>query len=150
MKNSEFRSMNHQVGNYEIATNGSQVSQGYKPDITIKNSNGETIYILESEQKTDRKAFIGDVIKAEKYAQEYNFSPVLVIVMKEFNNTTVKQIADHLKPYVTWLSHIISDGLKLKKVIIISDNCYKKSVGQQEVICSENFLRRAEIIEIKL
>lgn len=60
MKDAEFKALNHPVGNNIIVTRGTAVAAGYKPDITITDTNGQLRYILESEQKKDRKAFLGD------------------------------------------------------------------------------------------
>src|SRR5262245_31752813 len=103
MKDSDFKALPHRVGACRIVSRGTEVAKGYKPDLTVNDMNDQLAFILECEQKTDRKAFIGDVVKAEKYAEERGAHPVLVIVMKLEKNTTLDQIANHLKLYVTWL-----------------------------------------------
>ena len=142
MKDSDFKQMKHQIGNNSIATNGTAISLGYKPDLTLKNGTGEIVFILESEQKTDRKAFIGDIIKAEKFAQESNCSPTLIIVMREFSNTTVKQIAAHLQSYLKWLFTGFGESLKIRNVLVISDKEYEQSRLAAEIIGSPGFLSR--------
>lgn len=42
MKDSEFKRIAHPVGNLVIASRGTTVSQGYKPDITVEDKNGES------------------------------------------------------------------------------------------------------------
>lgn len=147
MEDSEFKQMIHQVGNNTISSNGAQVSSGYKPDLTIQNNNGEIVFILESEQKTDRKAFLGDLIKAEKYAQEFNYSPMLIIVMQEFSNTTVSQISNHLQPYLTWISNGFGNNSKIKNILVMSDQEYIQSSSSAEIIGSQEFISRGEILK---
>lgn len=148
MKDSNFKNLNHVVGSLEIATRGSAVCNGYKPDITVIDGAGKLQFILESEQKTDRKAFLGDVIKALKYAEECGASPALVIVMQPQSNTTVEQIAHHLQPYVTWLKQKVGSDWRLSGVTVISDSAYQDSVSAQEQLGSADFLRRGVSLSI--
>ncbi len=81
MKDSDFENLNHGIDSLKIATRGSAVCDGYKPDITVVDAKNRLQFSLGSE-KTDRKAFLGDLIKAQKYAEECEASPALVIVMQ--------------------------------------------------------------------
>ena len=145
MKDADFKNYNHCIGDLQITSWGQEVSTGYKPDLTIRNSNGKLMFIVECEQKTDRKAFLGGLIKAEKYAEDIGETPGLVFVMQSFDNTTVQQIGTHLKPYLSWLSKR-QGGLRLSRVVVISDVEYKNSVINNEIICSPSFLKRAFIV----
>ena len=99
MKDSEFKALNHLIGHGNvIATRGQQVADGYKPDATVINAAGSIVYILESEQKTDRKAFLGDVLKAEYLSDRQNITPELIIVMRIFKNTTVNHCLLYTSP----------------------------------------------------
>src|SRR3546814_19864403 len=80
---------------YWIAARGREVAPGYKPDVTVRDASGALACILEAEQKTDRKAFLGDLIKAEMYAEQEGANPTLLIVMQPQPNTTTEQIANH-------------------------------------------------------
>ena len=148
MKDSDFKNLNHVVGSLKIATRGSAVCDGYKPDITVVDVTNKLQFILESEQKTDRKAFLGDVIKAQKYAEECEASPALVIVMQPQSNTTVEQIANHLQPYVTWLKQKLRSDWRLSGVTVMSDSAYQDSVNAQEQLGSAEFLRRGISLSI--
>ena len=143
MKDSDFKNLHHQVGNLVIATRGTEISQGYKPDITVTDSNATLQYILECEQKTDRKAFLGDVLKAQKHSEQCNASPALIIVMREFKNTTVRQIADHIQNYVQWLNRRLNGGLALSRIAVMADSEYLHSVRAQEILGSVQFMQRA-------
>lgn len=148
MKDSEFKSLPHRVGELKIDSCGSCVSVGYKPDVTIIDKNGRLVFILESEQKTDRKAFLGDVLKAEKYAEECRASPMLVIVMQPQPNTKVEKIADHIRPYVAWLKQRLNGGLNLSGVFVISDSEYQTSLNANELLGSEPFMKRGFSIDV--
>jgi len=140
MKDSEFKALNHLVGHGNvIATRGQEVADGYKPDATVINAAGSIVYILESEQKTDRKAFLGDVLKAEYLSDRNNISPELIIVMRTFKNTTVRQISDHIRPYKLWLSEKNGGALNLSGIHILSDREYSQSIDTGVIIGSEEF-----------
>lgn len=146
MKDSEFKHLSHVVGQNKIATLGAAVCSGYKPDVTIVDPSGHLVFILECEQKTDRKAFLGDVLKAQKYAEERDATPMLVIVMQPQPNTTVRQIADRLQPYVRWMHQRLVGGLRLARIAVISDLGYRDSAIAQEQLGSDAFLARARTI----
>ena len=145
VKDTDFKDLDHRVGPHRIASIGNEISGGYKPDITIEDSHGNLKYILECEQKTDRKAFIGDLIKAEKHAEDFNANPSLIIVMKPEDNTTIRQIGDHIKIYVEWLARI-KGKMNLSSVVVISDANYVDSFKKNELIGSQAFLRRSYVI----
>ena len=58
MKDSEFKNLSHPIGVNKIDTRGKLCPNGYKPDVTVKDPDGRLVFIIESEQKTDRKAFL--------------------------------------------------------------------------------------------
>jgi hypothetical protein len=97
---------------------------------------------MESEQKTDRKAFLGTFIKAEKYSEDRQESPILIVVMQCFDNTTEQQIANHISPYACWLGKLKNKGLNLKEIFVISDEKYKCSVDADELLDSQAFRER--------
>jgi hypothetical protein len=148
MKDSHFKRINHVTPcGHRIATTGQSVQQGYgyKPDITIVDAENKVSFILESETKTDRKAFLGDIVKASVYAKEAKCMPELIIVMHVFSNTTVKQISEHLAPYVAWLSDNL-DGLCLSCIRIIPDDEYLASIEAGEKLDSPGFRARTVVI----
>jgi hypothetical protein len=146
MKDSEFKALKHPVGKYIIASTGSNVSTGYKPDITVKNLGGELKFIIESEQKTDRKAFLGDLLKAEMHSEQQKAHPELIIVMQPFANTTTKQIADHLRPYKQWLAQKNGGQLNLSEVHVLSAVEYQAAIDANEVLGSNAFKSRGYLV----
>jgi len=142
MKDSEFKALNHPVGKNVIASTGSAVSTGYKPDVTVKDAAGELKFIIESEQKTDRKAFLGDLLKAEVHSEQQKAHPELIIVMQPFDNTTTKQIADHLRPYKQWLAVKSGGKLNLSDVHVLSDVEYQEAIDAGEILGSLSFKNR--------
>lgn len=146
MRDSEFKALSHPTGANTIASKGSAVSKGYKPDVTVQCPDGKLLHIIESEQKTDRKAFLGDVLKAEMYAEQIGARPSLLIVMQVFANTTTKQIAEHLVPYVNWLSHLKGGALNLSSIQVLSDGEYVEAIAANEVIGSIKFMQRGHML----
>ena len=139
MRDFAFKHLAHKVGGHRIASRGEEVAKGYKPDLTATDTSDRLVLILESESTTNRKAFLGDLVKAEKYAEECEAHPSLVIVMQVYSNTTVKQIAEHLTPYVDWLARLKNGRLQLSDVLVISDEEYQQSIEANEVIGSDQF-----------
>ena len=147
MKDSDFNYLGHLLGDLMIESRGTEVAPGYKPDLTIVDRAGQLMFIVECENKTDRKAFLGDLIKAEKYAEDRKASPTLVIVMEAAPNTTVDQIAKHLKPYAAWLDGLKPQGLNLAEVLVISDDQYLSSVRSNEILGSAAFCARSRVVK---
>lgn len=148
MRDSDFKKLGHIVGSRATLTCGTMVSEGYKPDVTVTDAEGNLNFILESEQKTDRKAFLGDIIKALKYAAEREATPKLIIVMQPQSNTTIGQISKHLQSYVTWLNEKMGPGFNLSGIFIIEDNAYLASVNAAEPLWSSPFLLRGVTLNI--
>jgi len=146
MKDATFKRLRHVTGALKIVTRGGQVATGYKPDVTIENKFERLKIILESEQKTDRKAFLGDFIKAEKHASTTNSKPVLIIVMREEGNTSVLQIVKNLRPYKRWLRKLKGAPLSLSRIYVISDTDYRASKNKKELLTSKQFRKRCVVV----
>jgi len=90
---------------------------GYKPDYVLR-KNSEYI-ILESENTSSRKTYVGGMMKAAHFLQgEKKGKLIFALVPKE--NTTASSIAKHLKPYLKW----IGDKTNLKEVYVIEAAAY--------------------------
>ena len=144
MRDSKFKNFDHclKTGD-KIASRGKNIATNgnYRPDIAVKNSSGKIYLILESERKSDRKAFIGAMVHAAKYAAESNLNITLVFVMKETGNqTTVKQISDNIRAYFQWLHSLGATNLQC--VYLISDKDYVTSAKSNEEILSAAFIKR--------
>lgn len=146
MRDSDFKVMNHPIGDLIVASRGTSVSTGYKPDVTVRDTGGKLRFILESERKTDRKAFLGAVIKAEMYAEQQDASPELVIVMQPAINTTTQQIADHLRPYKDWLMKIKGGKISLAAIHVLSDVDYQTATSAGDVLGSPAFRLRGHVL----
>ncbi|SEQ20775.1 hypothetical protein [Giesbergeria anulus] len=146
MKDKEFKYMTHPMGDLVIATRGSEVSQGYKPDVTVEDKQGNLKFILEFEQKTDRKAFLGSLLKAEVHAEQKQKSPELIIVMKPFRNTTTRQIADHIRPYKQWLEKKNCGSLNLSAIHVLSDTEYLEAAEAKDQLGTPAFKKRGHIV----
>ena len=143
MKDDAFKNLPHCLGTHRIVSRGNVAARGYKPDLTVSSPDNQLAFIVECEQKTDRKALLGSLVKAEKYAEDCGAHPVLVIVMAEFPNTTVPQIADHLTPYAVWLARLKGGKLNLSDILLISDQEYQRSLEANELLGSQGFRARA-------
>lgn len=114
----EFKALSHSYRDYKILNNGGEIEKGYKPDYVLYREN--KYVILESECSTSRKMYIGCMMKAAYFLQGNN-SGILVIILSERDNTTLDNIADHLKPYYEW----IKGNTNLENVYVIRDCDYK-------------------------
>ncbi|WP_028214608.1 hypothetical protein [Paraburkholderia mimosarum] len=146
MLDDEFKAFNHPIGDFVVSSRGTAVATGYKPDVTVRDTGGKLRFILESEHKTDRKAFLGALVKAERYAEEQDASPELVIVMQPASNTTTRQIADHLRPYKEWLTKIKGGNLSLTVIHVMSDVDYRLAASSGDVIGSAAFKLRGHVL----
>lgn len=133
-----FKNLRHRYGDYEEKSNGSELVKGYKPDYVLQKS--DDYVILESECSTNRKMFIGCMMKAAHFLQGEN-TGILVIVLSEHDNTKVHQITNHLKSYFEW----IKDKTNLSKVFVINSRDYWD--GERTIsIDSDEFRNKAHIV----
>lgn len=146
MKDSEFKKLTHPIDSGLQITLGAEVSRGYKPDLTGCCPISRNLkIIIECEQKTDRKAILGSLIKALKYSHETGARIVFVTVIKEMKNTTVEQIYNHINQYVVWLKNIMGNHFMISKIIIISDleyqNCIKNKIAINSINKSNSVVK---------
>ena len=145
MDDMRFKGLPHPIGDHKVVSAGKAVTtgyKGYKPDVLVADSTGLVRFILESENKTDRKAFLGDLLKAEMYAEQSVCTPELIIVMTPSSNTTVRHIAKQLHVYAAWLAEKKNGSLSLSAVQVISDTDYEDAIAKNELISSSSFRKR--------
>lgn len=112
-----FKALQHIHKGYLKHLNGQVLEEGYKPDYVLKKRN--YYIILESENSSSRKTFVGGMIKAAHFLQgEKRGKLVFVIVPKK--NTTANSIAKHLKPYLK----MIQGRTNLKEVFVVESSSY--------------------------
>ncbi len=147
MRDTDFKNGNHCLPTgSSILTNGKNIIDGYRPDLSIVDSNNNIYLILESESKSDRKAFIGALVKASHFAYHNEKSVTLIFVMKEVKNqTTVAQVSSNIEPYFQWLCGLGST--QLNRVCFISDIAYLKSVNNNETLLSDKFLENCIVLK---
>ena len=112
-----FKQLNHNYKGYSIYLKGNSIEPGYKPDFVLKN-NDEYI-ILESENSSSRKTFVGGLIKAAHFLQKER-KGMLIFVIVPKSNTKAKSIANHLKIYLKWVQSISN----LQQVYVIEASLY--------------------------
>ena len=100
MKDKLFKNLSHSAEGCAILNSGGQLTKGYKPDTVLQKRN--EYIIMECDTGTSRKGYLGAMLKASKYLTNEK-NGVLILVIKEKPNTTVKQIAEHLREYLIWL-----------------------------------------------
>jgi hypothetical protein len=112
-----FKKLQHSHKGYNMYLNGQELETGYKPDYVLKKR--DSYIILESENTSSRKTFVGGLIKAAHFFQhERKGQLVFVIVPKP--NTTVLAIAKHLKPYLNW----VKPNTNLRDVYVVEAKTY--------------------------
>lgn len=148
MLDTEFKNFAHKLAQGDvIASRGNNIANNgnYRPDIAIKNQSGAIYLILESERKSERKAFIGAMVHAAKYAADANTKITLVFVMKETGNqTTVAQVSANIRPYYQWL-HTLG-ATQMNRVLLISDVEYEDSANANEELLSAQFIVRCTVL----
>src|SRR6266498_1828727 len=114
MKDNFFKKLIHSADKYEIVKTGSQLDKGYKPDAVLQRKN--EFIIMECDTGTSRKGYLGAMIKAAKFLANEK-KGILVLVIKEKDNTKVHQIYEHLKDYYDWIKPLTN----LKAIYLISN-----------------------------
>jgi hypothetical protein len=125
-----FKALEHKYKKHEVFLKGGNLEKGYRPDYVLKK--GNDYIILESENTSSRKTFVGGLIKAAHFLTE-NKTGILVFVIVPKKNTTGNSIVKHLKPYYKW----IKDKTNLKKVYIIEANKYYAKEKVLEIATKE-------------
>jgi hypothetical protein len=117
MKDKLFKNLLHSAEGYVVFNSGGQLTKGYKPDTVLQKEN--EYIIMECDTGTSRKGYLGAMLKAARFlTSEKNGK--LILVIKEKPNTTVKQIAEHLREYLTWLKPLTN----LRVVYLIETTKY--------------------------
>ena len=117
MKDKLFKNLLHNAKGYSILKPGGQLVKGYKPDTVLQK--GNEYIIMECDTGTSRKGYFFAMLKAARFLIKEK-SGVLILVIKEKPNTTVKQIAEHLREYLTWLKPLTN----LRVVCLIETTKY--------------------------
>ena len=114
-----FKRLLHQCDGYEIHLSGNSLEPGYKPDFVLKKE--EDYLILESENASSRKTFVGGMIKAAHFLQG-NRTGKLIFVIVAKKNTSARAIANHLKKNTlrgSGIKPIFRKCMLLRQIIII-------------------------------
>ena len=138
------------LGRHSVVTRRTQPQDGYslyKPDYTLRRGrSGPVMVIVEFETTPSRKTVLGDLVKAEKFAEDAPLRLHLLIVVKERSNTTACQLRTHLHPYFHWLKKKRSSAFGVQELLIISDHGFRNSVSTGLPIGSKGFRGRCLII----
>lgn len=130
MKDKLFKNLLHSAEGYAIFNSGGQLTKGYKPDTVLKC--GEDYIIMECDTGTSRKGYLGAMLKAAKFLTNEK-SGILILIIKEKPNTTVKQIAGHLREYLAWLKPLTN----LRIVYLIETTKYCPDKIPLQLLSSE-------------
>ncbi|MGB4775859.1 MAG: hypothetical protein WBP45_11845, partial [Daejeonella sp.] len=115
---------------FKVLNSGGQLVKGYKPDTVLQK--GNEYIIMECDTGTSRKGYLGAMLKAAKFlTNEKNGK--LILVIKEKPNTTVKQIAEHLREYLSWLKPLTN----LRVVYLIETTKYCPDKIPLQILSSE-------------
>ncbi len=125
-----FKDLEHSYKGFDKYLNGQRLEIGYKPDYVLK-KNKEYI-IMESETGSNRKMYVGGMMKAAHYLQNEKKGK-LIFVIKPQDNTKVSSIAKHLKPYFLWIKKISN----LEAVYVIDSEIYYTNEKLLTLDCNE-------------
>jgi len=133
-----FKKLQHSFAGFQPYLNGQAIEPGYKPDFVLK-KNDEYI-ILESENSSSRKTYVGGMIKAAHFlTNEKKGKLVFIIVPKK--NTKSETIAKHLQKYLVWLS----DKTNLKDVYVIDANTYLTDRALLALDCDDFYAKSFKV-----
>jgi hypothetical protein len=117
IKDKLFKSLRHSYKGFDTLHNGQELEPGYKPDYVLINKN--EYIILESENSSSRKTYVGGLIKAAHYLQNDKKGKLIFVIVPK-KNTKASSIANHLKPYLKW----IQASTNLNEVYVIEAKSY--------------------------
>lgn len=130
MKDRLFKNLLHSAEGYAVFNSGGQLTKGYKPDTVLQK--GNEYIIMECDTGTSRKGYLGAMLKATRFlTNEKKWK--LILVIKEKPNTTVKQIAEHLRDYLAWLKPLTN----LRIVYLIETTKYCPDKIPLQLLSSE-------------
>lgn len=121
MRDRLFKNLSHSADGYTVLNSGGQLAKGYKPDTVLQK--GSDYIIMECDTGTSRKGYLGAMLKAARFLRSEN-KGILILVIKEKPNTTVKQIAEHLREYLEWLKPLTN--LRIVYLIETTKYCSDK------------------------
>lgn len=126
-----FKSLEHSHADFESFHNGQVLESGYKPDCVLRN--GNEYIILESENSSSRKTYVGGMIKAAHFLQNDRFGKLVFVIVPK-KNTRAATIANHLRPYLIWLGektnlrddYVIEAGKYYNKgrILALDSDCF--------------------------
>jgi hypothetical protein len=135
MRDNIFKQLLHTADGYSVLNSGGQLTKGYKPDTVLQK--GNDYIIMECDTGTSRKGYLGAMLKAARFMNSEK-KGILILVIKEKPNTTVKQIAVHLREYLVWLKPLTN----LRIVYLIETTKYCPDKIPLKIMSSE-FIRDA-------
>lgn len=138
----EFKRLNHQFGDYRPMAFGSELCEGYRPDLTLRNRRNRLAFIIEFEAGPSRKTLVGCLTKAQKCCEDKGQSATLLIILRERRNTTREQVASHLKPYLKWFKKRRTKKAGVSHAFVMTDQAYETSVSCKEAFASTEFWKR--------
>ena len=124
---------------YDVFLKGGDLEGGYRPDYVLKRDN--EYIILESENATSRKTFVGGMLKAAHFLTGSNRG-ILIYVITPKENTKVLSIVEQIKTYFDYIRGITN----LWKIYVIEDEKYTMN-GDVIPIDSEEFNKLSVCIE---
>lgn len=135
----DFKSLKHKSKGYDVFLQGGDAESGYRPDYVLKRDN--EYIILESENATSRKTFVGGMLKAAHFLTGSNFG-ILIYVITPKENTKVSSIKEQIRIYFDYIREITN----LQKIYVIEADKYIMN-GDAISIDSEEFKKLSVCIE---
>ena len=130
IKDKIFKSLKHSFKNYYRHSIGIGLEIGYRPDYVLKR--GNNYIILESENSSSRKTYVGGLIKAAHFLRDEKKGRLIFIIVPK-DNTKAISIAMHLKPYLNW----IQDKTNLRDVYVVEASKYYCNETVLSLDCSD-------------
>jgi hypothetical protein len=125
-----FKALQHSHKGYIKHLNGQILEEGYKPDFVLKR--GDYYIILESENSSSRKTFVGGMIKAAHFLQGQKRGKLIFVIVPK-KNTTADSIAKHLRPYLK----MVQGRTNLRNVFVVEASSYYFNNSLLALDCSD-------------
>ncbi|EOG7724152.1 hypothetical protein ACLIN9_004586, partial [Vibrio parahaemolyticus] len=112
---------------WKRASNGGVVGKDkYRPDISVKDNDGNYILVMESTSAGDRKVGVGELLQADKFFRDEKVRGILIFSLCGQSATSPRKETqkDYIEPYFNYLAQCDSE-CGVKSVYFIQEQDFK-------------------------
>ncbi|EKO3590807.1 hypothetical protein M3898_003461 [Vibrio metschnikovii] len=128
MADTKFKNSNFSFPDgWKRASNGEIVGEDkYRPDISVKDNDGNYILVMESTSSGDRKVGVGELLQADKFFRDEKVRGILIFSLcgQSATSPTKETQKNYIEPYFKYLAECNSE-CGVKSVYFIQEQDFK-------------------------